>query len=253
MATDFTGTGTGTGEPSRSMALLWRTDQSSAVRRGPKPSLDVGRILAAAVRLADAEGLRAVSMRRLAAELGVPPMTLYGHVPGKGELVDLMLDTTLGELYPDEQAATSGNWRARVDAVARENRAFLLRHPWALSVRHPLPGPNRMRKYEIELRAVDGMGLSEVQMELLVTLVDGFVRGAVAGTTRTAGPRPGGPAAVEAYAQQVLAPERFPTAARVAPVAGQHLPSEVAPGRAFEFGLERLLDGIGVLMLNPSR
>src|SRR5688500_10676261 len=141
---------TGSGDAARSMALLWRPAETSAVRRGPRSSLDIGRIVAAAVRLADSEGLAAVSMRRLAGELGVPAMTLYSRVPGKGELVDLMLDAALGELYPDEQAPTAGNWRARVETVARENRRFLLRHPWALSVGRPLPGPNRMRKYEIE-------------------------------------------------------------------------------------------------------
>ena len=238
------------GDAARSLALLWRPPETSAVRRGPRSSLDIGRIVTAAVRVADAEGLAAVSMRRVATELGVPPMTLYSHVPGKGELVDLMLDTALGELYADEQAPTAGNWRARVEAVARENRQFLLRHPWALSIGRPLPGPNRMRKYEIELRAVDGMGLSEVQMDLLVTLLDGFVRGAVEGTPASAEP---GRGVVEPHAQQVLDPDRFPTAARVAAVAGKDLPADIAADRAFEFGLERLLDGIGVLMLNPSR
>ena len=239
------------GDPARSMALLWHPPETSAVRRGPRSSLDVGRIVTAAVRVADAEGLAAVSMRRVAGELGVPAMTLYSHVPGKGELVDLMLDAALGELYSEEQAPTVGNWRARVEAVARENRQFLLRHPWALSVGRPLPGPNRMRKYEIELRAVDGMGLSEVQMDLLVTLIDGFVRGAVDGRPPSDEPAAGA-AIVTTYAQQVFDPERFPTASRVAPAAREH-PSAMAADGAFEFGLERLLDGIGVLMLNPSR
>jgi AcrR family transcriptional regulator len=244
---------TASGDAARSLALLWRPPDTSAVRRGPRSSLDVGRIVAAAVGVADAEGLAAVSMRRVAGELGVPPMTLYSHVPGKGELVDLMLDAVLGELYADEQAPTAGNWRARVEAVARENRQFLLRHPWALSIGRPLPGPNRMRKYELELRAADGMGLSEVQMDLLVTLVDGFVRGAVDGTSQEAGPAQVGRAAVAPYAQQIFDPDRFPTAARVTAVAGQALPADIAADQAFEFGLERLLDGIGVLMLNPSR
>jgi AcrR family transcriptional regulator len=242
---------TGSGDPARSMALLWRPTDTSAVRRGPRSSLDVDRIVAAAVRLADAEGLAAVSMRRVAGELSVPAMTLYSHVPGKGELVDLMLDGVLGELYPDEQATAAGNWRARVEAVARENRRFLLRHPWALSVGHPPPGPNRMRKQEIELRAVDGMGLSEMQMDLLVSLLDGFVRGAVGGAPSDAGKRQGAEV-VEPYAQRVD-PDRFPTVARVAAAAAEDLPAGVAADRAFEFGLERLLDGIGVLMLNPSR
>jgi hypothetical protein len=164
-----------------------------------------------------------------------------------------MVDTVLGELYPDEQAPTAGNWRARVETVARANRQFFLRHPWTLSIGRPPPGPNRMRKYEIELRAVDGMGLSEGQMDLLVTLLDGFVRGAVGGTPSTAATthEAGGPA--DSYTQQVLDRGRFPTVARVASVAGAALPDTAAPDRSFEFGLERLLDGIGVLMLNPSR
>jgi AcrR family transcriptional regulator len=190
-------------------------------------------------------------MRRVAGELGVPVMTLYSYVPGKGELVDLMLDAALGELYPDGQAPTAGNWRARVEAVARANRQFLLRHPWALSIGRPAPGPNRMRKYDIELRAVDGMGLSEEQMDLLVTLLDGFARGAVGGGDQPE-PAGGGRAVVDPYAQQVLDPDRFPTAVRVAE-AGAALPDDGTAERSFEFGLERLLDGIGVLMLNPSR
>jgi AcrR family transcriptional regulator len=212
----------------------------------------VDRIVAAALAVADGEGLSAVSMRRVGGELGVPTMTLYSHVPGKGELVDLMLDAALGELYPDDRTPTSGNWRVRVEAVVRANRRFLLRHPWAVPIRRPLPGPNHMRKYEIELRAVDGMGLSEVQMDRLVTLIDGFVRGAVGGPPRPAGAAGGGPAIADPYAQQLLDPDRFPTAARVAQ-AREALPEAVASERSFEFGLERLLDGIGILMLNPSR
>ena len=258
MATEFTGTG----DPARSMALLWRTPADGATRPGPKSSLDVDRIVAAALRLADVEGLAAVSMRRVAAEVGVPAMTLYGHVPGKGELVDLMLDSVLGELYPDEQAPTAGNWRSRVEAVARANWDFFVRHPWALhlaTARPPL-GPNLMRKYELELRAVDGLGLSEVQMDLLVTLVNGFVRGTVSGVhEKAAAERATGTteeqwwAATAPYVAQVFDAARFPTAARVGPVAGEELQAAVAPERSFEFGLERLLDGIGVLILNPSR
>ena len=241
---------TGSGDAARSMALLWRSPESSAVRRGPVPSLDLGRIVAAAARVADEEGLGAVTMRRVAGELGVPAMTLYSHVPGKGELVDLMVDAALGELYPDEQSPTSGNWRARVEAVARANRQLLLRHPWLAALGPPLPGPHRMRKYEIELRAVDGMGLSEVQMDLLVTLLDGFVRGAVASAPMPAGPRPGPDGAASS---PTLDPDRFPTAARVTAGAVPGLPADAAREQAFEFGLERLLDGIGILMLNPSR
>jgi AcrR family transcriptional regulator len=256
MATEFTGTG----DPARSMALLWRTPQGSDGRPGPKPSLDVDRIVDAAVRLADAEGLSALSMRRVATDLGVGAMTLYNHVPGKGELVDLMLDSVLGELYPED--APAGTWRARLEAVARENWNLFLHHPWALHVAtgRPPPGPNLMRKYELELRAVDGLGLSEVQMDLLVTLLNGFVRGTVGGVHEraVAGQVIGitedqWRAAMAPHAERFFDAGRFPTAARVGPVAGHDLQAAYAPERSFEFGLERLLDGIGVLILNPSR
>jgi AcrR family transcriptional regulator len=257
MATEFTGTG----DPARSMALLWRTPPTGEPRPGPKSSLDVDRIVGSAVRLADAEGLSALSMRRVAAELGVAAMTLYTHVPGKGELVDLMLDDVLGELYPDEQVVISGAWRTRLKTLAQANWDLFLRHPWALHVatgRPPL-GPGLMRKYELELRAVDGLGLSEVQMDLLVTLINGFVRGAFGGARETAADQAGGTTARQwrettaPYATQIFDPDRFPTAARVGPTAVEELQAAGAPERSFEFGLERLLDGIGVLILNPSR
>ena len=257
MATEFTGAG----DPARSMALLWRTPPDTDRRPGPKAGLDVDRIVAAAVRLADAEGLSALSMRRVAADLGVGAMSLYTHVPGKGELVDLMLDAVLAEMYPDEKVLTRGGWRVRVKAMATANWEFFLRHPWALHVatgRPPL-GPGLMRKYELELRAVDGLGLSEVQMDLLVTLVNGFVRGTVGGIQEKAdAERMTGItedqwwAATEPYVAQVFDSERYPTAARVGPVAGEEL-GAYDPDRSFEFGLDRLLDGIGVLILDASR
>jgi AcrR family transcriptional regulator len=256
MATELTGTG----DPARSMALLWRTPPAGDPRPGPKSSLGVDRIVGAAVRLADAEGLGTFSMRRVAAELGVAAMTLYTHVPGKGELVDLMLDAVLGELYPDERVVTSGTWRTRVKTVAQANWDFFLRHPWAvhLGTGRPPLGPGLMRKYELELRAVDGLGLSEVQMDLLVTLVGGFVRGTAGGVQEKAdAERLTGIteeqwwAATEPYVAQVFDPDRYPTAARVGPVAGEEV-GAYDPERSFEFGLERLLDGIDVLIRDAA-
>jgi AcrR family transcriptional regulator len=229
----------GSGVPDRLAALLWRAAPASG-RTGARSALGIDRIVVAAVRLADSEGLAALSMRRVAGELGVGAMTLYGHVPGRGELLALMLDAVLGELHADERSVTSGNWRARLDAVARANRTFFLQHPWAAQVAgdHPPMGPNALRRYELELRAVDGLGLSELQMDHLVTLVDGFVRGSVGRAQRPAAAPPDGEL------------DRFPTAARVS--AATTAAREDAE-RSFEFGLERLLDGIGMLIVNPGR
>ncbi len=171
-----------------------------------------------------------------------------------------MLDSVLGGLYPDGPPA--GKWRARLGAVARENWNLFLRHPWAVHLadgRPPL-GPQLMRKYELELRAVDGLGLDELQMDLLVTLLNGFVRGTVGGVheeveaERTTGiTEDQWWTAMAPYAERFFDAERFPTAARVGPVAGNVLHAAYARERSFEFGLERLLDGIGVLILNASR
>lgn len=245
------------GSAARAMDLLWRSPGSSAARRRSGSPLDLDRLVTEAMQLADDEGLPGLSMRRVAARLGVPVMTLYSHIPGRRELLDLMLDAVLGELYPDEQVLTAGSWRARVEAVVRANREFFLRHPWALHAGVGHPGPNRMRKYELELRALDGLGLSDVQLHQLVTLLDGFVRGTVGTThsstdgTESTGRHPW--AVPEPYAGRVFDARRFPTAARVAPGVRADASIAGAADRSFGFALQRLLDGVGVLVLDPSR
>jgi len=246
---------TGAGDPARSMALLWRPEAPVARGRGPRAGLDVADVVTAAVRLADSEGISTLSMRRLAAALGVGVMTLYTYVPGKGELVDLMYDRVLGELYREEQPA-GADWRTRLEHVARENWELFVRHPWALHVatgRPPL-GPHLMAKYEQELRAVDGLGLTEVEMDLVVTLVNGFVKGTVSGMVeRSEAEHATGVTdrqwweATAPFVEQVFDPERFPTVARVGPVAGEELQAAYDPARSFTFGLARLLDGVAVL------
>src|ERR671915_993295 len=105
---------TGRGDPARSMALLWGIQKPPT--RGPKPGLQVERIVEAAIRVADAEGLAALSMRRVAGELGVGTMSLYTYVPGKAELLDVMLDTVLAEQARPDEAA--GGWRAGLERRA---------------------------------------------------------------------------------------------------------------------------------------
>ncbi len=255
---------TGTGDPARSMALLWRTAEPAAPRgRGAAAGLSVDRVVAAALALADTEGLTALSMRRVASELGVGAMTLYTWVPGKGELLDLMVDTVLGEVVELLGGLTpttppDPDWRARLEAVARANWTVLERHPWLLQVatlgRPPL-GPNVMAKYEIELRALDGTGLGEVDVDAVVTLVNGFVGGAARGVVEQAAAREATGTteeqwwrAVEPYVAQVFDAEAYPTVARVGPVAGEANQAAYDPRRAFEFGLARLLDGVAVLV-----
>ncbi|MEV6815070.1 TetR/AcrR family transcriptional regulator [Micromonospora sp. NPDC051296] len=249
MSTEYSGTG----DPARSLALLWRT-RERASRKG-RPDLSVDRIVRAAVDLADTEGLAALSMRRVAQTLGVGTMSLYTHVPGKGELLDVMVDTVHGELAPPEQVPSG--WRARLEHVARTRWQLYLRHPWLLQVAttRPALGPHVIASYEHELRAVDGIGLTDLEMDAVVTLVTGYVHGAVR-TAVEAAQAAGRTGLTEQqwwqahapYLEKALDARRFPLAARVGSTAGQQYQGAADPARAFEFGLARILDGIEVLI-----
>lgn len=237
------------GDPKRSMELLWGTPER--VRRGPKPRLSVQRIVQAAIGIADREGLAALSMRRVADEVGVTAMSLYTYLPSKAELVDVMIDTVMSELprvdVPD------GGWRAKLEQVARENRDTYLRHPWLLQVAtgRPVLGPNLIAKYDHELRAVEGIGATDIEMDLLVTLIADYVHGAVRGQIEAsqAEQRTGmtddqwwaewGP-----LLEEVFDGESHPVAARVGAAAGAEYQAPADPARSFEFGLARVLDGI---------
>jgi AcrR family transcriptional regulator len=247
---------TGRGDPARSMALLWGTQKPPT--RGPKPGLRVEQIVEAAIRVADAEGLAALSMRRVAGELGVGTMSLYTYVPGKAELLDVMLDTVLGEVARPDGAA--GDWRARLEGHARELWAHYHRHPWALGVSgaRALLGPNETALYEATLTAVAGTGLGGREMMHVVTLVGEYVRGAAGRAVEAAqAARHTGVTDDqwwrdrEPLLDQVFDVDRYPTITRLAQEGafaqpeGSNLDYNLQDALdSFEFGLARVLDGI---------
>ncbi len=255
MAPEFTGTG----DPARTLALLWRgrtpdAPEDARPRRGRKSSLTADQIVASAIEVADGEGLAALSMRRVAEHLGVGTMSLYTHVPGKPELLDLMCDTVVAEVRGP--AEVDGGWRAKLEHVARENRALHLRHPWLLQIataRPPL-GPGITDKYEAELHAVEGIGLDDVEMDAVLTLVLGFVSSAVRGAVESAEleKQTGITDAQWWEARAPILPRVMPTrpdaqwplASRVGQAAGAAHNAAFSPEHAFEFGLARVLDGI---------
>jgi AcrR family transcriptional regulator len=253
MTTEYSGSG----DPKRSLELLWGLQP--APTRGPKPTLSVEQIIATAVRIADAEGLAAMSIRRVADELGVGAMTLYRYVPGKAELLDVMLDTVYGQL---PRRVVEGDWRAQLDEVARENRQLYLNHPWLLQVavsRPPL-GPNVMAKYEYELSALEGIGLSDVEMDAAVALVNGYVHGAVrsAVEARQVILRSGITdkewwLAHEPLLDKIGDTKKFPLASRVGTTVGQEFDAPYDSEHGFEFGLARVLDGIATLLGNRKK
>ncbi len=243
----------GSGDPKRSMELLWGVVDKP--RRGPKPRFTVDDIVATAIELADAEGIDAVTMRGVASALGLTAMSLYGYVPGKAELVDLMVDRVHAEL--DHREPADSGWRARLTAVARRAWELHLRHPWLLQVgmARPVLGPNVIAKYDADLAAVVGLGLSPVEMDHVVTLVANYVHGAVRAAVEvrrvgrdTGKDNPEWWREYEPLFVRLFDSERFPVAAEVGMSVGEEHYGPEAPEVAFEFGLERLLDGVAVLV-----
>lgn len=235
----------------RSLELLWGVRKRPS--RGPKPGLSLDQIVRAAIELADGEGLSALSMHRVAGQLGFTTMSLYRYVPSKAELLDLMLDTVAGELPLVD--GVPGGWRAKLEAAALADWALYHRHPWFLHVTpvRPVMGPNGMAAYDAELRAVCGIGLTDREVIAAVHVVDGYVRGAARLSVD----------AVEAeqetgvtdeqwwserayFWDKLFDPGRLPTMARLmrSGAFGAHPFTE----EGFLFGLQRVLDGIEALV-----
>lgn len=244
----------GRGDPIRSMELLWGVGPTPK-SRGPKQGLTVERIVLAGMEIADAEGLAALSMRRVADRLGVGTMSLYTYVPSKAELVDVMFDRAIGSV---EHAPVDGGWREKLSAVARAAWELYRRHPWLLQVmamsRPPL-GPNSIADYDHQLRAVDGIGLSELEMDSVVSMVAVFVQGAARAAAEAAtSAQDTGVTDAEWWStygpllEKVFDPEKYPVAARVGAVAGETYQSAYDAHQGFEFGLARILDGVAALV-----
>jgi AcrR family transcriptional regulator len=243
---------TGAGDPARTLRLLWR-DPAAIARHGPRQHLTIDQVVGAATALADAEGLDAVTMRRVAGDLGVAPMTLYTYVPGKAELLDLMLDAAYARM---PRADTTGQpWRQRVTAVAAENRALFAAHPWAaaISTLRPPLGPGLMAKYEHELAALDGLGLDDVEMDAALThllaFVQAWAQAAADATDRGSGMDDEQWWAAHAPLLQKLAdPAAYPLAVRVGTAAGTAHRAAYSPRHAYDFGLRTILDGLAALI-----
>jgi AcrR family transcriptional regulator len=194
-------------------------------------------------------------MRKVAQALGVVAMTLYTYVPGKAELLDLMLDAAYALM---ERAPTAGlPWRDRVAAVAAENRRLFERHPWAarVSTVRPLLGPGQMAKYEHELSALDGLGLSDVEVDASLTHLLSFVQAWARSAADARAAEADSALTDEQWwatnaplLERVLDPAAYPLATRIGSAAGAAHGTAYEPGHAYEFGLERVLDGLAALI-----
>ncbi|MFJ3925970.1 TetR/AcrR family transcriptional regulator [Streptomyces sp. NPDC090022] len=236
----------GAGDPVRTLELLWREPgQDQERRRGPRQGLSVDAVVTAATGLADEAGLDALTMRALAQRLGVTPMTLYTYVPGKAELLDLMLDQAYADMA-HRPVPAGAPWRARVTAVAEDNRDLLRAHPWiaGLAVTRPPLGPGVFAKYEYELHAFEGIGLLDVEMDAALSHLLGFVHAMARAAADAAAHNSRLPddewwAASAPFLERTVDETRYPLATRVGTAAGAYDPELV-----WDFGLRCILDGL---------
>ncbi|MET0390631.1 MAG: TetR/AcrR family transcriptional regulator [Polyangiales bacterium] len=242
-------------DPAQLLALLWRNDLATKAGRGPRPTLRVEDVVQSAIVVADAEGIDGLTIRKVAERLHVAPMSIYTYVPGKAELLTLMLDAAHRDM--PRTKPTSDHWRARIEAVAADNRQLLSVHPWiiALPPNRPPLGPGTLGKYEHELGALIDTGLDDVQLDAALTLVLGFVEACAHAAARSR-------AAVAESAQtdaewwdnqephltNLFDPAQYPLGVRIGSASSEAMNGTYNENHAYHFGLERILDGLAVLI-----
>jgi AcrR family transcriptional regulator len=152
--------------------LLWGRRERG--KRGPRPGLSAQAIVEAAVRIADAEGLEAISMARVAAELGFTTMSLYRYVASKDELLQLMFNASA--LGAESLVLEGDDWRSRLRAWAIIQRDMLDLHPWITQMSMPAPplAPNSLHFVERGLEALDGTGLADAEKMRVIGLLASY-------------------------------------------------------------------------------
>ncbi len=234
-----------------SIAAAWGVRERP--HKGPKPALSLDRIVAAAVRVADTDGLDAVSMGRVAAELGAAAMSLYRHVSAKEDLLNLMVDAAWGD-SPDP-LADGESWRSGLSRWAWTMRARLRQHPWGVRIPpNSLPIlPHAVAWFEHALACMQDIPLTEARKASVILLLSGYVRNVamteadIAAAMSSSGLSPD--EWMSAYPRMLTKltdPQRFP--ALTAFIAAGVFELADGPDDEFIFGLDRILDGIEYLV-----
>jgi AcrR family transcriptional regulator len=256
--------------------LLWGRRERG--KRGPRPGLSPDAIVDAAVRIADAEGLEAVSMARVAAELGFTTMSLYRYVASKDELLQLMFDASA--LGAERLAIEGDDWRSRLRAWAMIQREVLDRHPWItqMPMAAPPAAPNSLHFVERGLQTMDGTGLADSDKLRIIGLLSSYTLSearAVADAMRAAqaaaaeaeraaeqggadpatadgtGGAAGPPDSYEALLRELVDEPTYPRLYRLAWAPGPDIsPSE---REEFLFGVDLILDGVQALIDRARR
>jgi AcrR family transcriptional regulator len=235
------------GEQTGIVELLWGLRERPS--RGPKPALSVERIARTAMDIADADGLQAVSMQRVAGELDFTKMSLYRYLGGKDELIAAMIEVAVGE--PPDLEGVPGGWRSEIEEWVRHLSASWQHHPWLpwATMGHRVMGPNEVGWIERAVGALAGTGLSGGEQMDAVFVLCGHLRNTqtmtAAGTQPWTSDKQFSPAMAALLYRDG---DRYPalTAAISSAAPDPHHDN----GR--EFGLRRILDGLEKLIAERS-
>ncbi|MFJ7249327.1 TetR/AcrR family transcriptional regulator C-terminal domain-containing protein [Kitasatospora sp. NPDC098652] len=248
---------TGNPAPAAAPAVAPGAPPAPAVgRRGKGGERELGRerIVAVAVQVADTEGLAALSMRRIATELGVATMSLYRHVPGKDELLRLMMDKAFAE-HP-LPGAPAPDWRTGLDEIARLQWRIYRRHPWlaaTMSFTRPVLAPDAALHTERSLAALAGTGLSLEEMAQAAVSLAAFTCGLAVHFEREAQAEQDSGMSADEWMDRLddrdhdrlmTDPERFPMFEAL----NRGPEVDLGLDALFEFGLARMLDGVAALI-----
>ena len=248
MSEDGTEPEYGTPEGNRVIDLLWGDPTPGT--RGPKPKISLRQIVDAGIDLAARDGLDALSMRKVGAQLGVSAMSLYTHVPGKSELIELMIDRVYAEIVapdPDDP------WRRQVEFFARQSHALYRRHPWLLETnRFRLPmGPHILDATEGLYRAITASGLPAAETVGVSNLISSYVYGLARNQIGDIEEQRRTGVSTEAYWESrssfwgtYFDAGRFPTHYKLYTEGG----FDAAWVHDLDFSLDRMLDGIEALV-----
>ena len=239
--------------------LLWGRRERG--RRGPKPELSVDAIVDAAVRVADTDGLDAVSMARVAKELGFTTMSLYRHVTSTDELLQLMWNASARGA---EHLVLDGDgWRDRLRHWVQIQRGVLDRHPWLTQMPMAAPpvAPNSLTFVERGLETLDGTGLPDADKIRVIGLLSSYTlsegrmahdaarAAAAAQAAAAAGAAPSAPWSFEELLRQLVDEKSYPILHRLAwSAAIGDAPSGMDEAAEFRFGVECILDGVEQLI-----
>lgn len=230
----------------RRSELLW--EDRSRPTRGPKPGLTPEEVVRAAIEIADEEGLAALTMQAVSARLGFTTMAIYRYFPSKDALHDAIVDAGMG--LPPRPTEPRGTWREAVARWAHAKRAMLIERPWLAELPFVAAphGPNWLSWLEALIDPLSTTGLRPAEAAEMLSVIDGYTRGASDTAVSLARARARGTsveewaAAVGADLGRAIGDPRFPKFAAVltAPPDGQGRAME----ESFDFGLQRILDGM---------